>query len=207
MKFVMFVEGYTEKIALSEFIKRWLDKRLKKPVGIKIVRFEGCAELIDDVKKKAHMYLDKDKDVIAVISLLDLYGAMSYPENKKTALERYTWGKKLLEEKVNHRKFMQFFAVHETESWLLSDPSIFPLEIQKTLPGKVKTPEEINFNNPPAKLLEKLYWKKLKKKYKKPIHGKELFAKLDPEKAYQKCPYFKKMLDEMLNLARKLKNN
>jgi hypothetical protein len=30
MKFVLFVEGYTEKKALPEFLKRWLDPRLSQ---------------------------------------------------------------------------------------------------------------------------------------------------------------------------------
>jgi hypothetical protein len=37
--------------------------------------------------------------------------------------------------------------------------------------------------------------------YKKRVHGADLFAKLDPEVAYGKCPHLKMMLDEMLRLA------
>lgn len=44
MKIVLFVEGYTEKKALPDFLKRWLDFRLPAPVGIKTVRFEGWSE-------------------------------------------------------------------------------------------------------------------------------------------------------------------
>ncbi len=41
MKFVLFVEGHTEKAAVGPFLKRWLDPQLSSPVGIKTVRFEG----------------------------------------------------------------------------------------------------------------------------------------------------------------------
>ena len=41
MRFILFVEGYTEDKALPAFLKRWLDARLTSPVGIKVVRFEG----------------------------------------------------------------------------------------------------------------------------------------------------------------------
>jgi hypothetical protein len=41
MKFVLFVEGHTEKLAVPQLLKRWLDPRLAKPVGIKVSRFEG----------------------------------------------------------------------------------------------------------------------------------------------------------------------
>ncbi len=75
MRFILLVEGYTERKAVPAFLKQWLDPQLRQPVGIKPVRFEGWAELVDDVAKKAHSYLDdpSQDDVVAVISLLDLY--------------------------------------------------------------------------------------------------------------------------------------
>ena len=58
MKFVLLVEGATEKIAAKDFLKRWLDPRLEKPVGIKPVCFSGYAQLVRKVVTKARMYLD-----------------------------------------------------------------------------------------------------------------------------------------------------
>ncbi len=46
MKFILFVEGYTEDKVLPQFLKKWLDPRLTQPVGIKTVRFEGWQELV-----------------------------------------------------------------------------------------------------------------------------------------------------------------
>ena len=83
MRFVLFVEGHTEDIALPAFLKRWLDPRLGQPVGIRTVRFDGWAALLKDAPLKAHMHLNgpaKD-DIVAVISLLDLYGPTFYPSN------------------------------------------------------------------------------------------------------------------------------
>jgi hypothetical protein len=59
----------------------------------------------------------------------------------------------------------------------------------------------VNFNEPPAKLLERLYPLHIKKTYKKVVNGKELFDKLDPNIAYHKCPKLKELLDKMLALA------
>jgi hypothetical protein len=224
MKFILFIEGHTEKKALSAFFKKWLDPRLVKPVGIKTVRFEGARELVKDLSKKVTLYLDtskqhkqtkkkikgseKDKndevnDIIAVIALLDLYGLeLSHPADKKTSRQRYEWAKKHLENQVNHPKFRQFFAVHETEAWLLSDPNLFSDKIKKALPKRIQHPEEINFDMPPAKLLERLYDLKTGRTYKKIMHGSELFRKLDPNLAYIKCPRLKALLDEMLKLAK-----
>lgn len=204
MKFILFIEGHTEKKALPQFLKKWLDPKLTKPVGIKTVRFEGWKELVKDSPKKALMHLNgpEQHDLIAVIALLDLYGPTFYPPDKKTAQERYAWAKEYLESEVNHSKFRQFFAVHETEAWLLSNPDLFPIEVQKALPGKIQRPEEVNFDEHPARLLERIYKEKIKRTYKKTTHGSDLFNKLDPNLAYTKCPRLKELWDEMLKLAK-----
>jgi hypothetical protein len=135
MKFILFVEGDTEKRALPAFLKKWLDQRLSQSVSIHPVRFNGWSELAKDAPKKAMLYLtgpQKD-DIVGVIALLDLYGPTIYPSGKRTAKQRYEWAKGELEGKVNHDRFRQFFAVHETEAWLLSDPDLFPAEIRKEL--------------------------------------------------------------------------
>ncbi len=204
MRFILFVEGYTEDKTLPQFLKKWLDPKLAKPVGIRTVRFEGWAELVKDAPIKAEMHLNgptKD-DIVAVISLLDLYGPTFYPEKLTECKERYDWAKEDIEKKVNQTKFFQFFSVHEVEAWLLSQPNIFPSKIKNAFPPKIENPETVNFNEPPAKLLERLYPLHLRRSYKKVVNGKELFGKLDPEVAYQKCARLRELLDKMLALAK-----
>jgi hypothetical protein len=204
MKIVLFVEGYTEAKALPAFLKRWLDaKKLPARVGIKTVRFEGWSEYARDISKKVDLNLSgkTGADVVGGIGLLDLYGPTIYPAEKKTAAERYTWGKTHFESAVGNSRFRQHFATHETEAWLLSDPSILPKEIASALPGKAAKPETVNFDEPPAKLLERLYREKLRKSYKKVIDGANLFAALKPEVAYTKCPSLQRLMDDMLQLA------
>lgn len=204
MKFILFVEGYTEDKALPKFLKKWLDPKLTQPIGIKPVRFDGWPELIKDAPLKARMHLNgpsKD-EIIAVISLLDLYGPTFYPPNIITSEERYIWAKKHIEDKVDHPKFFQFFAVHEVEAWLLSEPKIFPSAVQNAFTNKINHPETVNFDEPPAKLLERLYPLHGRRSYKKVVNGKDLFGRLDPDVAYQKCPKLKELLDKMLELAK-----
>ncbi|MBF0378021.1 MAG: DUF4276 family protein [Desulfamplus sp.] len=203
MRFILFVEGYTENKSLPQFLKKWIDPRIGQPVGIKTVRFEGWPELLKDAPLKAKMHLNgpnKD-DIIAIISLLDLYGPTFYPNHIENYNERYEWGKKHIEDKVAHPHFFQFFAVHEVEAWLLSQPDIFPVKVKNAFPPKIQTPELINFNEPPAKLLERLYPLHVKRSYKKVVNGKELFDKLDPNIAYDKCPRLRELLDKMLELT------
>ncbi len=163
MKFILLVEGQTERDSAAAFLKRWLDPRLTQPVGIQVVPFDGYAELVHKMAARARMYLEGPRkgEIIAVIGLLDLYGPTFYPAEKTTAAERHAWAKQHLENEVGHEKFRLFFAVHEFEAWLLSQPAIFPSEIGKALPKKkVAHPERINFNEPPAKLLDKIYQQK-----------------------------------------------
>ena len=204
MKFVLLVEGDTEELALPNFFKRWLDPQLKQRMGIHADNSKSWSTLLRDAPQKAKDFLNDPKyknDVVAVIGLMDLYGPTFYPEGVKTVADRYAWGKQHIEKEVNQEKFRQHFAVHETEAWLLSEPGIFPPEIRKEFAAKIAYPETINFNEPPAKLLDKIYESKTKRGYKKTIEGARLFDKLDPQVAYEKCPYLKLLLDDMLKLA------
>ncbi len=204
MKSILFVEGPTEGKALPAFFKRWLDTQLTQPVGINTVKFDGWPELVHKVERKASFYFNRrdQQDIIAIISLIDLYGPTIYPNHILTAKERFDWLKHDLERKVDHPRFRQFFAVHETEAWLLSQPELFPAKVHNAFPGNVDQPETVNFHEPPAKLLERLYRDKLHSTYKKVVHGSTLFAQLDPQIAYDKCPKLKELPDEMLKLAK-----
>lgn len=197
------MEGETEFKALPEFLRRWLNPKLTRDVRIDPVKFNGWAELVKEARRKAHLYLDhpRQKDeIIAVISLLDLYGPEFYPPGQSAA-ERCEWGRSHIEKQVAHPRFRHFFAVHEIEAWLLSQPGLFPREVRDAFPQKVKTPEAINFNETPYKLLSRLYSQKTPNGYKKVTDGVGLFKKLNPSAAAEKCPNLKALLEEMLKLS------
>lgn len=202
MKFILFCEGWTEQGALPDFLRRWLNPKLPSKVGIQTVRFNGWSEIVKETPKKAKLHL-ANSDVIAVVALLDLYGPNFYPQDRVTTAEKFAWAKKYLEEKVGNPRFRQHFAVHELEAWLLSQPEILPAAVCKKLPGKISQPESINFNEPPALLLERLYEEATGRTYKKRTYGEDLFRKLNPEVVYNKCPYFRKLADDLIESARK----
>jgi hypothetical protein len=195
MKIVLFVEGHTEKKALPEFFKRWLDPQLPERIGIKVVRFEGWRDYYDEIAKKVSMNLSgkAGADVVGAIGLLDLYGPTFYPPEKSTAVERYAWAKEHIEKRVDHPDFRQHFAMHETEGWILSEPSILPSPVSAALPRRCVQPETVNFDEPPAKLLERLYREKLRKGYKKVTDGANLFQSLSPDVARAKCPHLQRL--------------
>lgn len=202
MKFILFVEGQTEARALPVFLKRWLDPQLDRQISIQAVHFDGAAELIAEGPSRVQKYVNAPcQDVIAVIALLDLQGLpLSYPTAVTSTSEKVNWAKREMESRANNAQFRQFIVVHELEAWLLSDITIFPKDLQDTFPASVKQPEKVNFNEPPSKLLGRLY-QKMNKNYKKPVDGEKLFASLKPEIAYAKCPSLRALLDELLALA------
>jgi len=204
MKFIFLVEGYTEQKTIPAFLKRWLDARLTQRVGIQVDRFDGWSELVADLPKKVPMYLHgpKAEDIIAVAALLDLYGPTFYPEHLTPARERQAWAVEELQRRVAEARFRMFFAVHEVEAWLLSNPTLFPEPVTRALPGKIRQPETVNFDEPPAALLEKLYRERQRRHYKKVTNGSALFPQLSPDLVYEKCPYFRQMMDELLTLAK-----
>ncbi len=210
MKFVLIVEGYTEKESLGPFLKRWLDPRLAQPVRMKMDRQEGNSEFLIDLPRRVSRHLGAPDagDTIAVIGLLDLYGIRDfYPDHLHSAVERLEWARNHLQKKVGQEKFRMFFAVHEVEAWLLSDPALFPDKVRKAFPGKIRQPEQVNFDEPPAKLIDRLYREKLSSErrirtYKKRPEGRVNFGQLDPNLVYNACPYFSQMMDELLALAK-----
>jgi hypothetical protein len=205
VRFVLLVEGATERLTAGSFLRKWLcPPRLKQPVGVHVKSFRGYADLARKVVDLAQMQLDDTDrgDILAVIGLLDLYGPDFYPGHATTAKDRYDWGVAYFERAVQRDRFRMFFAVHEFEAWLLAQPEIFPNAVRSAFPGKIANPERIDFNEHPVLLLDKLYKSKLGKGYRKTTDGRNLFEKLDPAVALGKCPYLKKMLDDMVQIAK-----
>jgi len=211
LRFLVFVEGKTEHQVIGAFMRAWLNGKLEQNVGVQTVNLKGRGAFQTKIAGRVDYHLKQDRhgDIIGAVGLLDLYGGAEFPPNKTTASERYEWGVQHYEDIVGHRQFRMFFAVHETEAWLLSDPSIFPHGVQDRVQRNCSShPEHVNFDKPPAKWLNEFYLSATNKAYKKVTDGKNLFARLDAKVVYGKCPYFKRVLDEMLDLARKaLKEN
>lgn len=202
MRLVLLVEGPTEK-AVAAFLKRWLDARVDPKIGIQTSKpAGGGCRLVDDMPKKASLYLSDPKasDLIGVVGLLDLHG-LAPPPGAASAAERLRWWTNEIEKRMNHPRFRVFFAVHEIEAWLLSQAEIFPREVQAAFPDKIRNPEHVDFDEPPGKLLQRVYRKATGREYKKVTHGTDLFRKLNPDVASAKCPQLKRMLDHMLDAA------
>lgn len=198
MKIVLFVEGKTETY-LPQFFQRWLaPPRVPASVGIAAVNLRGVANYRSEIRKRTLVAL-AEPGVIGAIGLIDFYASgLRYPAGN--IWHQYNWARQTIQSEVNHPRFRQHFAVHETEAWLLSEPDNFPREISERLPKGA--PESVNHRNPPSHVIANAYQTRLQRRYKKPTEGAKLFAKLDPDRASERCPHLKLLLDEMLDLAK-----
>jgi hypothetical protein len=201
VKFVLLVEGKTERKVLPSFLGRWLNEQLGRRVGVRPDEVSG----LKDLKTKAVKYIDapRSDDIIAVVGLLDIYGFMEIERRSRPVDEFCNSAANEITSSVSRPEFRMFFAVHELEAWLLSQPDVLPPEIKKALPGNAGDPESVDFDEPPSKLLTRLYREKRRSPYRKVIDGASLFSKLDPRIAYDKCPNLRAMLDWMLDRAQK----
>ncbi len=202
MKFLLFVEGRTEKRSIADFIKGWLDRKLNSPVGISVIQFKGFGEYLKEIKERVELHLSSknQQQIIAALGLLDLYGPTIFPAELSFS-QRAVWGKDHIERQVNNRRFRQHFAVHETEAWLLAHEEILPRVVRDSLPTRCSQPETVNLNEPPSRLLGRLYRDHLNRDYRKTIDGKNLFLKCSPEIVAAKCPHFSRLLTDMEQLA------
>ncbi len=203
MRYVFFVEGETEELVLAKWISRWLNPQLLEPVNIKVINLGGNKRFRKEIVKYVRRTLGErgNGDIIACIGLLDLYGFPGLPKDLRAVADRYAWAQRKVQDDVDRPRFHMYFAVHEFEAWLLSQSDIFDPALRGDI-EKLGDPEVVDFDNPPAKRLDTLYLAKLRRKYVKTLDGNNLFARLDPEQARGKCRYLKKLLDELLHMAK-----
>jgi len=209
-RIALFVEGDTERgdsrrKTLPTFFHKWLDPQLPEhgKVGIQAVRFQGVSNYLDDLAKKVELYLT-ERRANFVVGLVDLYGL---PPDHCDVSRFATVREKVIAARETIRalvpaefakRFRQHFAVHEVEAWLLAYPERFPAEKRSQITKR--PPEEVNFNEPPAKFLKRV----LGSKYKKTVYARNIFPRVDPQIAIDKCPFLRLLASDLLEIAKRL---
>ena len=205
MRVLLFVEGEMEQKGLPPCLSTYYQRSLGLRLRFQPICFRGSANYVGELAKKVRMHLEAKAsgDILAAFGIVDLYGLpLHLPgwQNKGIA-DKVSLARKHFETQVGHPKFRQFFAVHETEAWLLADSARLPDPVRKALPGRCTRPEEVNHDMPPAKLLDKLYRDKASRGYQKSIDGVNMLRDLSPDTVSGKCPYFREMLTELTTLV------
>ncbi len=205
----LFVEGDTERgearrRTLPGFIHNWLDPQLPqgRRVGITPVKFQGVSNYLDGLQKKVALYLD-DGRANFVVGLVDLCGI---PASRIDLSQYATVKDKIVAARAHMRsivpkeyrdRFRQHFAVHEVEAWLLAYPEEWPAAVRDQITRRA--PEQVDLTEPPAKFLKRILGR-----YKKTTTAMNLFPKVDPQVAIDKCPFLRQFMEDLLSLARLL---
>ncbi len=203
-RIALFVEGDTER-TLPKFFSKWLAAQLPgtSRIGITAVKFQGVSDFLDEMPKKVELHLDGGRANV-VVGLVDLYGIPKdrIDLSKHAAIsQKVSAARQYIQSLVPTRfskRFFQHFAVHEVEAWLLAYPDKWPAKVRSQITKR--PPEEVNFNEPPAKFLKRV----LGRKYKKTVAARKLFPTVDPQTAIDKCPYLKLLTDDLLRIAKRL---
>jgi hypothetical protein len=208
-RIALFVEGDTERgdsrrKTLPVFFHKWLDPQLPEhgKVGIQAVRFQGVSNYLDDLAKKVELYLTEGRANF-VVGLVDLYGlppgrvdlSACATVREKVIAARRTIRALVPAEFAN--RFRQHFAVHEVEAWLLAYPERFPAEKRSQITKR--PPEEVNFNEPPAKFLKRVLGS-----YQKTVYARNIFPFVDPQIAIDNCPFLRLLASDLLEIAKRL---
>jgi hypothetical protein len=209
-RIALFVEGDTERgdarqKTLPTFFHKWLDPQLPlwSKVGIHAVKFQGVSNYLDDLPTKLDLYLREGR-ANYVIGLVDLYGL---PSARIDVSDCTTVQAKVVKARREIRKlvpdefrmrFHQHFAVHEVEAWLLAYPERWPPDVRKHITRR--PPEQVDFDEPPAKFLKRI----LRGKYKKTVHAKNIFPTVNPQTAIDKCPFLRLLAQDLLEIAGRL---
>jgi hypothetical protein len=203
-RIVLFVEGDTEQ-TLPAFFHKWLDPQLPplSKVGIQAVSFQGVSNYLDDLPRKLELYLTEG-GANFVVGLVDLYGL---PPTRVNLLNCLTIKDKVAKARAEilrlvppafRELFRQHFAVHEVEAWLLAYPDRWPPNVRSQITQR--PPEEVNFNEPPARFLKRI----LRGSYRKTVYARNIFRCENPQTAINNCPFLKLLAQDLREIAKRL---
>lgn len=203
MRFILIVEGDTEKRSIEGLLRKQLTEKTGQNVGISAINIKGYGNFSCDLPQRVKKYLtgpDKN-EIFAVAGLMDLYKTPYARDVNRPIRERILQGTQLFEDSVKQDRFRMFFAVHEYEAWLLSDSEKFDPAIRSRIASHARYPEDVNTDEPPSKFLKRIYSEYLHREYKKTVDGKVLMGRIDPQKVYEKCPNYRAMIDFFISLV------
>ena len=205
---VILCEGDTEEFAVKLFIRRqWEaqdDKDAKppkpvgylKPIGFKTVNLDAHLE---DIFKFVPEYR-KNQKVLAVFTLIDLYGTEQVKHGAKDDLAQKVENvKKWLRDGCGEDGegfFYPHVSVHDLEAWLLAEGEALSQRLQKRIDPD-KNAEKRNFQTPPSKRINAIFRQHRGEGYRKTIDGKALFERLKFHPVYDTCDFFRAFYDEL----------
>ncbi len=200
-KIVILCEGKTEELAVRHLVARQWKADNLAVVGLSTINLRAK---VKDTGKSARVELDK-KEVVAVFTLIDLYGMKQVTHPPNDALEQKVERvREWLRAQVEHPRADRFFphvCVHETEAWILAEGRALAARLKDEGIKPVPTAESKNFQNPPKRRINQLFLRFLGTRYGEIADGTPLFEKMEFDPVYNSCQYFRKFYDDLKRAA------
>ena len=215
MKVWVYVEGKSDKLALSALWRRWKQDLGGKGWGIEIVPLENKSKYFESIGARATEKLVQN-EIDLVVGLPDLYPNRDfvntrYRHSNLSELQRLQIqlvkrevrqkaGKIAIEACMN--RFYASALKHDLEMLLLAVPSLLQSRLgTKNVPRNWRQPpENQNQSRPPKRIVEGLFQTRLKRSYReitdsKAILGKANLSDMLFDRGHEQCPTFRVMLD------------
>jgi hypothetical protein len=208
VRVVVYCEGDTEELILKPLLAPYRERLAGCGYGLDVHIFNGAPELKRKIGAATRAALQHG--VERVFGLIDLYGApIVWPRNVLQSDDplaaRCEYAREQMRSWVPsdiRDRFHPHLAVHELEAWLLADSQALSDEMGRKV-GPWPRPEEVDFDKPPAALLNELFHTRPnKKRYDKKVDGRMLFGKVNVDTVYQMCPNFRAFVDDLLALCK-----
>jgi len=216
VKVWVYVEGRSDKDALSALCRNWRQDLRTRGWGIEFVSLKNKSEYLRKIGPRATEKLMNDKHDL-VVGLPDLYPNRHYEHTKYShnSLQELKHlqtqlVKRSLQMNVgpgdSDSRISRFHASalkHDLEMLLLAVPRHLQTSLRmKNAPkGWRLPPEDQNQNNPPKNIVEKLFRIHRKQSYLEAKDGHAILRNVDisevlyDERGQEQCPTFRAMLD------------
>jgi len=200
-RIVILCEGDTEEIAVRHFIRRQWEMDGLKAIGLQPIDLRAKLEDVVDYVPRYR----RDPRVIAVFTLIDLYGMNRVQHSIHDGLADKIGRVKTWLRNEFENDLVSFFyphvAVHEVEAWLLAEGRCVAKRLKDSKIQSDPNAETKNFIDHPSKLIDSLFKSRRGDGYHKTNDGTPLFKCLQFELVYDTCQYFREFYDELKSVG------
>jgi len=207
-RIIILCEGDTEEIAVKHFIRRQWETDGLRTIGLHPINLNGKLE---DVFAYVPRYR-RDSQVIAVFTLIDLYGMnrvrhAPHDHLADKVVRVKSWLRGDLESSYPDF-FYPHVSVHEVEAWLLAEGECLAKRLKDTKIQPNPNAETQNFDNHPSKRVDNLFKQHRRGDgYHKINDSATLFKTLRFEPVYKTCRYFREFYEELKSAGQAILKN
>jgi hypothetical protein len=197
VKIALIVEGRTEK-AFGEQLRKYLNKYMENSMpDLNVVPCDGGIPTGDTLKRTVQNLLSGKEPADYVIALTDVYTGDNPPKFRDAAEAK----NKMRSWVGDEVRFYPHAAQHDFEAWLLPYWDTIQELAGHNKNAPAGAPETVNHDNPPAYRLAEIFRLGKIRSYSKPREARSILERNGLEKAIDKCPELKALVNTILNVC------